>query len=107
MATNISELNLSNVREEDNFIEDVYCVDFLRDKNVINKDKFPLLYKFYDKISDSLKLAIFEYNKAVKYGAEYIDVNIDELWAELSGEDVCEVYMTNEEKRALIKELGF
>lgn len=107
MATMISELNLNNIKEEDNFIEDVYCIDFIRDKRVINKDKFPLLYKFYDNLSDSLKLAILEYNKSIKYDPNNTFIYIDDLWAEISGEDIYEVCMSNEERRALAKELGF
>lgn len=108
MATDMHGLSIVKDSQQRRYIQDVYNFDYRKDRSIINKEKFPILYEKYNILSDSLKEAIFEYfTAASRSKEELMDIYIDELYSEISSERHPEELLSLKEKRALAKELGF
>lgn len=105
MATCLKELNEKQRREHG--IESVFKLDYIKDKELVNKERFPYFYKYFDVLSDEFKRAVFEFYAAVKRDDFYAGDYYDELHSEVSSEYHPEEILPLEEWRNVLREFGF
>lgn len=105
MATCSEELNVK--RHKRHRIEGVFRLDYTKDKELVDRERYPYFYKYFDVLSDEFKQAVFEYYAAAKRNDFFVGAYYDDLHAEVSSEYHPEELLPLEDWRNILREFGF